>query len=416
MTRKLFRNANIFTPNDPGVPLAGKRQRDVLHIPRGAICTRDGMIEAIGHEQDVLATLSALDVDVEVNCGGYCVIPGFVDAHTHMCFAGRREEEFIQRLEGMEYLEILRRGGGILSSVRAVRATTEEELLAVALRHARSALRFGTTTLEIKSGYGLDTESELKMLRVIERIGRETPIDVVPTFMGAHAVPEEHAANPEDYVGIIVRETLPAVAKQAIARFCDVFCEEGVFNADQSRRILEAARRAGLELKIHADEVHDLGGAALAADLQTTSAEHLLRANDTGLRAMAQAGVTGVLLPATAYSLRKDYAPARKMVELGLPVAVATDCNPGTAYTESMPFVFGLAVLNMRLSAAESLVAATLNGAYAIGMAGRAGSLEIGKNADFLLLDGDSPAILAYHAGVSPVVRVFKRAESVYSA
>jgi len=374
------------------------------------------MIEAIGHEQDVLATLSALDVDVEVNCGGYCVIPGFVDAHTHMCFAGRREEEFIQRLEGMEYLEILRRGGGILSSVRAVRATTEEELLAVALRHARSALRFGTTTLEIKSGYGLDTESELKMLRVIERIGRETPIDVVPTFMGAHAVPEEHAANPEDYVGIIVRETLPAVAKQAIARFCDVFCEEGVFNADQSRRILEAARRAGLELKIHADEVHDLGGAALAADLQTTSAEHLLRANDTGLRAMAQAGVTGVLLPATAYSLRKDYAPARKMVELGLPVAVATDCNPGTAYTESMPFVFGLAVLNMRLSAAESLVAATLNGAYAIGMAGRAGSLEIGKNADFLLLDGDSPAILAYHAGVSPVVRVFKRAESVYSA
>jgi imidazolonepropionase len=287
--------------------------------------------------------------------------------------------------------------------------------LSATLRHARSALELGTTTLEIKSGYGLDTDSELKMLRVIERIGRETPIEVVPTFMGAHAVPAEHAANPEDYVQLMIREMLPAVAKQSIARFCDVFCEESVFTVAQSRRILEAARRAGLELKIHADEVHDMGGAALAADLKVTSAEHLLRASDTNLRAMAEAGVIAVLLPATAYSLRKEYAPARTMVELGLPVAVATDCNPGTAYTESMPFVFGLAVLNMRLSAAEALVATTLNGAYAIGAAERAGSLEIGKNADFLLLDGDTPAILAYHAGVSPVVQVYKQGESVFS-
>jgi imidazolonepropionase len=236
-------------------------------------------------------------------------------------------------------------------------------------------------------------------------------MDVVPTFLGAHAVPEEYAGAGDGYVEHLVDEMIPAAAKQSIARFCDVFCEEGVFTVDQSRRILETARNYGLGLKIHADEMHDVGGAALAAELGATSAEHLLRTSAANIQAMAQAGVIGVLLPATGYSLRKEVAPARTMVALGLPVAIATDCNPGTSYTESMPFVFGLAVLNMRLSVAEALVAATLNGAYAVGMAARVGSLEVGKNADFLLLEGDSPAILAYHAGVSPVVRVYKRAE-----
>ena len=296
-----------------------------------------------------------------------------------------------------------------------MRAASEDELLSVTRRHALSALRFGTTTLEIKSGYGLNTESELKVLGIIERIGQELPLDVVPTFMGAHAVPEEYAGAPNDYVDLIVNEMIPAVTRQSIARFCDVFCEEGVFTVDQSRRVLEAARKAGLGLKIHADEVHDVGGAALAAELHATSAEHLLRANDANLRTMAQAGVIAILLPATAYSLRKEYAPARSMVELGLPLAVATDCNPGTAYTESMPFVFGLSVLNMRLSVSEALVASTLNAAYSVRMANRVGSLDVGKYADFVLLDGDSPAILAYHAGVSPVVQVYKRAEVVYS-
>ncbi|MGA2400362.1 MAG: hypothetical protein ABSG91_01485 [Syntrophobacteraceae bacterium] len=231
-----------------------------------------------------------------------------------------------------------------VSSVRAVRETSEAELFSMTRRHAESALRFGTTTLEIISGYGLDTESELKMLRVIERIGRELPIDAVPTFLGAHAIPEEFAGAADRYVELIVYEMVPAVAEQAVARFCDVFCEKSVFTIEQSRRILEAGRKAGMGLKIHADEVCDLGGAALAADLRTTSAEHLLRASDENIRAMAGAGVIGILLPATAYSLQKQYAPARKMVELGLPIALATDCNPGTSYTESMPFVFGLSV------------------------------------------------------------------------
>ncbi len=415
MVRKLFRNGSIYTPADKGSPLCGERQGEVVHFARGAIYTKGGMIAAIGDEKSVLAALSPGDVDMEVDCLGYCIIPGFVDPHTHMCFARRREEEFILRLEGKGYLEILERGGGILSSVRAVRETSEAELFSMTRRHAQSALRFGTTTLEIKSGYGLDTGSELKMLRVIELIGRELPLDVVPTFLGAHAIPEEYAGRPESYVDLVVEEMIPSVAKQTVARFCDIFCEKGVFTVEQSRRILTAAREAGMALKIHADEIYDLGGSALAAELHTTSAEHLLHASAENIRAMAGTGVIGVLLPATAFSLKKDYAPARKMVELGLPVAVATDCNPGTSYTESMPFVFGLSVLGMHLSISEALTASTLNAAYAVGLADRVGSLDVGKKADFIALDGDSPAILAYHAGVSPVMRVYKQAQMVWS-
>jgi imidazolonepropionase len=416
MIRKLFRNAKIFTPSDPGTPPAGKTFPEILHFERGAILCQDGVIKAVGDEQQVTASLLPGEVEVEVDCEGCCLIPGFVDPHTHMCFAETREKEFALRLEGAEYLEILRQGGGILSSVKAVRAASEEELFSVTQEHALLALEFGTTTLEIKSGYGLDTETELRMLRVIHRVGKETLLDVVPTFLGAHAMPEEYANDPDTYVDMLIEEMIPAVSDQGIARFCDVFCEKGVFSVEQSRRILKAAQQAGLGIKIHADEVHDLGGAGLAAELGATSAEHLLTASDVNLKAMAAKGVIAVLLPATAYSLRKAYAPARKMIDYGVPVALATDCNPGSSYTESMPFAFGLAVLEMNLSINEALAAATLNSAYAIGMEKRVGSLDAGKSADFLLLDGESPAILAYHAGVSPVVEVYKRAELIYSA
>ncbi len=414
MIAKLFRNARIFTPVDSGTVLAGERQGELQHVESGAIFCRNGLIERIGPEPKVLRSLASEEVDIEVNCEGLCLIPGFVDPHTHMCFAKRREEEFILRLAGTPYLEILRRGGGILSSVKAVRTATEEELLATTLKQALAALSLGTTTLEIKSGYGLQIETELKMLRVIDRVRRQTPLDVVATFLGAHAVPQEYHNNSDGFVDLLIEEMIPAVTDQGIARFCDVFCEESVFSLAQSRRILRAASTSGLGLKIHADEVNDLGGAGLAAELQATSAEHLLASNETNLAAMAAAGVAAVLLPGTAYSLRKPYARARKMVDLGVPVALATDCNPGSSYTESMPFVFGLAVLNMGLSPNEALVAATLNGAYSIGMHKQVGSLDIGKQADFLLLDGETPAILAYHAGVSPVVQVYKRGERVF--
>lgn len=413
MIRKLFRNARITTPSDLGRPLAGNGKGEVRFFENGALLCKDGLIEAIGNEEDVLSLPAVDDEVLEVDCAGLCMIPGFVDPHTHMCFAKRREEEFSLRIAGTDYLEILRQGGGILSSVRAVRSSSEEELFSVTQTHALSALRFGTTTLEIKSGYGLETEAELKMLRVIDRVGRETPLDVVPTFMGAHAVPEGYAGTPEKYVDYLIEDMIPAVSEQGVARFCDVFCEKNVFSLEQSRRILMAARENGLGLKIHADEVYDLGGAGLAAELQAVSAEHLLAANEKNLRAMAKREVIAVLLPGTAYSLRKPYAPARKMVELGVPLAIATDCNPGSCYTESMPFMFGLAVLNMHLSVNEALVAVTLNAAYSIQKDQSVGSLDVGKSADFLLLDGESPAVLAYRAGVSPVVAVYKRGEQV---
>lgn len=413
MIGKLYRNARIFTPVDTGAPLAGENQGQVTCFQRGAIYVQNGVIESVGEEQEVMASLDDRTVDLEMDCLGLCMIPGFVDCHTHMCFAALRETEFDLRLAGTDYLEILRKGGGILSSVRAVRQVDEEELFTKTRRQAARALQFGTTTLEIKSGYGLDTETELKMLRVIKRVRNETVLDVVPTFMGAHAVPAEYAGKPDEYVELIIQEMMPRVEQQGIARFCDVFCETGVFSVDQSRRVLLAAREHGLELKVHADEVHDLGGAGLAAELRAASAEHLLAASDDGFKAMAAAGVIGVLLPGTAYSLRKRFAPAARMRDLGVPLAIATDCNPGTCYTESMPFVFGLAVLNMNLTIPEALVAATLNAAYAIGMSKQVGSLQKGKYADFLLLEGNSPAILAYHAGISPVVEVFKRGELV---
>jgi imidazolonepropionase len=413
MTVKLFRRGAIFSPEDEGRPLRGEAQGRIRALEEGALLVRDGLIDRVGPEAEVLEGLCPREVDQEYDLEGACVIPGLVDPHTHLCFAARREEEFRLRLEGTPYLEILRRGGGILSSVRATRSASEEALFAATLDNATAALRWGTTTVEIKSGYGLETETELRMLEVIDRIRRTTPLDVVATFMGAHAVPEEDRGNPEAYVERIVREMIPAVAEQGIASFCDVFCEEGVFSVDQSRRILQAARGAGLGLKVHADEVHDLGGARLAGELGALSAEHLLAANDEGLAVMAAAGTVAVCLPATAYSLRKPFARARRMIELGVPLAVATDCNPGSCFCDSMPFVFGLSVMGMDLSVEEALVASTLNAAYAIDRAATTGSLDPGKNADFLVLDGESPAIFAYHAGGDSLLEVYKRGERV---
>lgn len=409
MTATLFRNASIYTPIGGDSPLAGPDQGKVETYKKGALLSENGMIAAIGDEEDVLKSSASMDIDMEVDCEGACMIPGFVDPHTHICFAKRREIEFSMRLAGKSYLDILNAGGGILSSVKSVREASEEELFETTLENVLSALNFGTTSMEIKSGYGLSTESELKMLRVIDRISRETPLDIAITFMGGHAVPTEYKQNPDKFVDILVNEMLPAVKDQGIADYCDVFCETGVFTIDQSRRLLTAARELDFKLRIHADEVHDTGGAGLAAELGTVSAEHLLAANENNLRAMAAKGVIADVLPATAYSLKKPYAPVRKMIDLGVPLALATDCNPGSCFTESMPFIFGLGVMNMDMTVEEALVATTLNPAWSTGLQDKAGSLEVGKQADFLLMDGETPAILAYHAGVSPVVEVYKK-------
>ncbi len=413
MSVKLFLNARIFTPLDAGVPAAGTRQGELAHYAKGAILVKDGLIEKVGEEAAVLPGLTAEELSGAYDCAGKCLVPGFVDPHTHNCFAALRENEFELRISGTPYLEILRRGGGILSSVKAVAETDVVTLAANTARQIRRALKFGTTTMEIKSGYGLDTGNELKMLDAIRVAAGQTPVDIVATFLGAHAVPDVFKERSDDFISLIIEEMLPAVTEQGVAEHCDIFCEEGVFSISQGRRLLAAALEAGLKIKIHADEVHDLGGAGLAAELHALSADHLLAASDHNLEAMAAAGVVATLLPATAYSLRKPYARARTMIAKDLPVALATDCNPGSSYTESMPFAVGLGVMNMLMTPAEALTAATLNSAYALDMANLVGSLEVGKQADFVLLDGRSPAILAYHAGVSPVEAVFKKGRRI---
>lgn len=414
MARTLFHNGRIYTPIDQGKPLAGKDQGKLQHYEDGALLVRNGEIEDIGVEQQIRAKIADDKHIRKVDCQGQCLIPGFVDPHTHICFAKRREAEFEMRISGTPYLEILEKGGGILSSVRAVAEVSEQELVDSTLKRLNTALQLGTTSIEIKSGYGLDTENELKMLRAIAKLSEVAVQDISATFLGAHAIPPSFKDDPDGFIELIIEEMLPQINKEKLANHCDVFCEKGVFSIAQARRLLQAAKNVGLGVKIHADEVHDLGGAALAAELGAVSADHLLAANKGGLKAMAEACIIANLLPATAYSLQKPYADARLMIDNNLAVALATDCNPGSSFTESMQFVIGLAILNMNMTPAEALVAATLNAAYSIGLADRIGSLSPGKQADFLLLDGETPAIFAYHAGVSSVTAVYKKGSRVF--
>lgn len=415
MTAKIYKNARIFSPVDCGRPCSGEEQGQIAQYHHGALVVQNGIIEAVGEESDVLKEVKDDLRAEEYDCEGRCLIPGFVDPHTHCCFAKLREEEFELRAAGTPYLEILKKGGGILSSVEAVEKASVDELYENTQTHVSKAMSLGTTTIEIKSGYGLATDLELKMLEAIGKVAQNTPLDVVATYLGAHAIPPAYKENPDDFISLLIEESLPAIKKQNIAQYCDIFCEEGVFSIEQGRRLLKAAKDIGMRVKIHADEVHDLGGAGLAAELGAISADHLLAASDENIKAMAKSGVVANLLPGTAYSLRKSYARARDMIAMGLPISLATDCNPGSCYTESMQFIFGLAVLNMNMSPAEALTGVTLNPAYSLGLANKVGSLEVGKQADFLLLDGESPAILAYHAGVSSVHSVYKKGVLVSS-
>lgn len=412
MSGTLYYNARIATPRDSGKPCTGKDMGYLDIFDCGGLYVEDGRIARLGDEREVRFELGDREM-FEVDCGNRCMVPGLVDPHTHLCFAKEREMEFGMRMAGTPYLEILRQGGGILSSVRAMADIDEEELFQKTGNRLRRTLQLGTTSIEIKSGYGLSTALELKMLLVIGRLQEEFPSDVIATFLGAHAIPENYSGRGDAFIDLLIDEMLPAVTQQGVARFCDVFCEEGVFTLAQSKRLLLAAQKMGLGVKLHADEVHDLGGAGLAAELGAISADHLLAASQENLQKMGEAGCIAVLLPVTAFSLKKEMAPARQMIEDGLAVALATDCNPGSSYCESMQFAIGLAVLQMGLSPAEALVAATLNSAYGIGIGDRVGSLTVGKQADFLLLEGESPAIFAYHQGVSVVRAVYKKGELV---
>ena len=409
--------AEMATPEGT-TPRRGADQGRVRRLRGAEVVCQDGRIAFVGPAEERLRRFGEMPDagDTErLDGGGGTLIPGFVDPHTHLPWAGTREEEFAARLAGKTYQEIAAAGGGILSTVASTRRASEEELTAHVLRRMDRMLAWGTTTAEAKSGYGLSLGDELKQLRAIRRASTGHPVDLVPTLLAAHEVPPEYRNHQENgqgrarYIDLICAEIVPAAAEAGLARFCDVFCETGVFSAAESRRVLEAGARHGLAPRLHADEFVDSGGAELAAQLGALSADHLMAVSEAGIEALARSGVTAVLLPGTSFFLmKKAYAPARRLVEAGVPVALATDCNPGSSHTESIPMIVVLAVLQLGLTIEESLTAATLNAACSLGLGAEIGSVEAGKRADLTLLDAPNLLHLVYHYGINPVAAVIK--------
>jgi imidazolonepropionase len=409
MTDLLLHNLSEVATPEGSSPRRGADQRCVRRLRGAEVLCRDGRIAFVGSPEERRLAFGELPGAERLDGRGGTVIPGFVDPHTHLPWAGSREEEFAARLAGKTYQEIAAAGGGILSSVAATRRASEEELAANVRRRLDQMLTWGTTTAEAKSGYGLTREDELKQLRAIRAASAAHAVDLVPTLLAAHEVPPEHRQDRGRWVDLICAEIVPAAAEQGLARFCDVFCEKGVFSAEESRRVLEAGARHGLAPRLHADEFEDSGGAELAAELGALSADHLMAVSAAGVEALARTGVTAVLLPGTSFFLMKHrYAPARRLVEAGVPVALATDCNPGSCFTESMPAVLVLAVFELGLTIEESLTAATLNAACCLGLGSEIGSVEPGKRADLVLLDAPNLLHLAYHFGINPVAAVVK--------
>ena len=377
----------------------------------GAVAIEDGRVVAVGPTEAVTREYPPENAVERVDANGRAVLPGFVDAHTHGLFAGDRSDEFAAKLRGKTYQEILAEGGGILRTVRAVREASDERLLGNLLGHLDTMLAHGTTTVEVKSGYGLDTATELRMLEIIDTADARHPVDVVPTFMGAHAVPEDRDA--EDYTTEVVDEQIPAVAEQGIAAFCDVFCEEGVFSVEQSRRVLEAGIEHGLTPKIHAEELTHLGGARLGAEVGAASADHLLHATEEDAAALAAAGVTPVLLPGTAFSLGAEYADPEQFIEAGAPVAVASDFNPN-CHSPSMGMTLALACVGMGMAPRDALDAATCGGALALDREDGTGTLTEGAPGDLVVLDAPSHVHVPYSFGVNRVATVLKDGAVVY--
>jgi imidazolonepropionase len=370
-----------------------------------SVVIEDGTVIAVGPAEEIRRRHPTENANETVDAAGQAVVPGFVDPHTHAVFAGDRSDEFEAKLRGKSYSEILEKGGGILRTVRATRAADSRTLVGNLLAQLDVILAHGTTTVEVKSGYGLDVDTELKLLEAIKTANEQHPVDVVPTFLGAHAVPPDRDTDP--YVEAVVERQIPAVAEAGLAEFCDVFCEEGIFDVDQSRRILDAGRAHGLAPKVHAEELSHLGGTRLAAEVGAASADHLLHSTRTDVQALADAGVSPVLLPGTAFGLGADYADAEMMLDVGAPVALATDFNPN-CYAQSMPFAMSLACTEMGLTPAQALGAGTRNAALAVDRTDGTGTLEPGSPGDLAVLSGSSYVYLTYQFGVNPVDCVVK--------
>lgn len=391
----------------------GSAMADLHILEDGAVIVEDGIIRAVGRTADILPGVETTGFMV-IDAVGKAVLPGFVDSHTHFVFGGYRAEEFAWRLRGDSYMDIMRRGGGIIATVAATRGAGLDELVASGRRRLDAMLSFGVTTVEGKSGYGLDRDTEIRQLEAMRVLSDRHPLDVVTTFMGAHAVPPEYKGRQEAFIDFLMTSVMPVVAESGLAEFCDIFCEKNVFSITESRRLLLKARELGLKLKLHADEIVPLGGAELAAELKAVSADHLLQVSDRGIDAIARAGVIATLLPGTAFSLKAPYARARAMIERGCAVALATDFNPGSCFTESMPLIFALAVFNMEIGIEEAVTAMTLNGAAALDRADTIGSIDPGKQADLIVLEFPSYTFIPYHIGVSTVEKVIKRGTIVF--
>ena len=401
-------HADIYTPLG-NEAVKGTAMGRLHSIKDGEVEITDGIISYVGPTRS--------DVDSPaVDAMGRVVLPGFVDSHTHLVFGGYRPEEFMWRMRGDSYMSIMERGGGIVNTMKATREASSDELEEKTRRFIDRMAEMGVTTVEGKSGYGLDVETEMKQLEVMERINNdpERKVDIATTYLGAHAVPPEYKDRAEEYIDMMINDVLPEVKKRSLAENCDVFCEKGVFSVEKSRRLLNAAMRLGFGIKIHADEIVTTGGAELAGELKALSADHLLHASDNGIKAMADNGVVATLLPLTAFTLREPYARGREMIDSGCAVALATDLNPGSCCSGSIPLTFALACIYMGLSVEEAITAMTLNGAAAIGCAASIGSIETGKLGDLVMLDSDTPAILPYYTGMNSVAMTVKRGKVTY--
>lgn len=397
-----------------GRPKRGSELAELGIITDGAVAVKEGLITAVGATAAVMEQVEAAEGATLIDAGGKVVLPGLVDPHTHLIFAGSREDEFEMKIKGAAYLDILAKGGGILSTVRSTRAAGEAELVRVGKKYLAEMLFQGTTTAEVKSGYGLNLSDELKQLRAIRTLQKTQPVELVPTFLGAHAIPEEYRGNPDAFVELVIREMLPAVERAGLAECCDVFCEEGVFTVEQSRRILQAARTLGFKLKLHADEIVPLGGAELAAELEALSADHLVAITGKGIEKLAASKTVAVLLPATTFCLMgTKYAPAREMIAAGVAVALAGDFNPGSSPVNSLPVVMGIACRQLKMTPAEAISAVTINAAHAIGRASELGSIEVGKKADLVIFDAADYRSIAYRFGTNLVEKVIKSGRPV---
>lgn len=401
-------NARIVTPI--GITARkGKEMGQLLIIENGTVEVTKGIITYVGESRGE-------DRDGyhhhywHYNARGHCLLPGFIDSHTHFVFGGERSEEFSWRLKGESYMSIMERGGGIISTVKATRQMNFVKLRSAAEVFLKKMSTMGVTTVEGKSGYGLDRETELLQLKVMRSLNNDERkrVDIVSTFLGAHALPDEYRGRSNEYIDFLIREMLPIIRENGLAECCDVFCECGVFSVEQSRRLLQAAKAQGFLLKLHADEIVSFGGAELAAEVGALSADHLLQTSDEGIRAMADAGVVATLLPLTAFALREPYARGRDMIDAGCAVALATDLNPGSCYSGSIPLTIALACIYMKLSIEEAITALTLNGAVALHRADQIGTIEVGKQGDFVILNSNDYRILPYYVGMNCVIMTIK--------